>query len=276
MSWEDRYYTSWSEIDTARQCLRKHHLRYKRDLVDRVTPPALDRGTRWHTLLEELYKTGDPEAPVQQLRTWTDEQDGDPNELELLTWMLDGYYDKWGLGDPQFSDGAVAVELEFEVELPQIGAGPLVLKGVVDLLVEIWGKLWVVDHKSGKTKPKDRSLEMADQWTLYVWAMQQEGYDVFGSIHSYAKTERLKRDMSLEERFARKPIHRTDREVEAVAREAAIQAWQARIDNGAPRSPGDHCSYRCGYLDVCIADRRYGEGMAENILQIKHQPKEQQ
>lgn len=267
-----RDYTSWSEIDTARHCLRKHHLSYKEGWTTKVDHPAAALGTKWHHLLELLYTEG-PSAPVEHLRRLKDERDVD---CDTLTWMLHGYYEAWGPGDPLWAKNTAFVELEFRVDLPDVGGGPLPLVGVIDHGVWINEKLWVIDHKSsGKPAPKTADLEMADQWTLYVWALRKMGYDVFGSIHNYASTKKLKREQTLEERFVRTPIHRTAREVEAVAREAAIQAGIARSDNGAPRAPGDGCFRRCSFLDVCIADRRISQGLAQVVLEDKHMPKEE-
>lgn len=263
-------HTSWSEIDTARHCLRKHHLKYKERWVSTKSAGARDLGIYWHELMEDLYTTGDPEAPVAKLREWTEAYPGEETN-DTLAWMLTGYYEKWGLGDPLWTNNVAFVEVEIRVDLPDVGYGPLELLGYIDLGVDLHQKLWVVDHKSGKDAPKPQDLEMADQWTLYVWALREMGYDVFGSVHNYARTERLKRDMTLEERFARIPIHRTQREVEQVAREAAIQAWLAKIDNGAPRSPGEMCFRRCDFVDACIADRRYGTEVSLSIIQQHNQ-----
>ncbi len=266
-------HTSWSEIDTYRQCAFKHHVRYKLEKEPKRTPRSLQIGSMWHVLMELVYDSNDLGAPVDQLKQWRSEGQ-DPEYVELLTWMLDGYYEKWGVGDPLWTGEVEAIELEFEVELPDIGWGPLNLKGAIDLLVWIDNRLWLVDHKTGAEKPKTQDLELADQWTLYVWAARQLGYEVFGSVHSYAKTRKLKRTMTLEERFERFPIHRTDHECEKVAREATIQAWAAKSENGAPRSPGDHCHFRCDLIDVCIADRRYDERMAHQILDTEFKTRE--
>lgn len=263
-------HTSWSEIDTARHCLRKHHYKYKERWVDREESQPLAIGNRWHELMELLYTTKDPGAPVEKAAEWMKAEPG-THVAETLTWMLHGYYEQWGLGDPLWLANTEFVEVEIYVDLPDIGYGPLPLKGFIDLGVSLTKKLWVVDHKSGTSAPKPRDLEMADQWTLYCWALREMGYRPFGSVHNYARTDKLKRVMTLSERFARIPIHRTDREMEAVAREAAIDAWRAKIDNGAPRAPGEMCFRRCGFFDTCVADRRYGTEIALNIIQRNHE-----
>lgn len=267
-------HTSWSEIDTIRHCLRKHHYRYKDRWESTGDAGPKELGIAWHTLMETLYTTGEASAPVELLRQWTDEDPGS-EQNETLAWMLAGYYEAWGLGDPLWQENVELVEVEIKVDLPDIGMGPLQLLGYVDLCVGLWNNLWVIDHKSGKYAPNPRELEMADQWTLYVWALREMGYNIFGSIHNYARTDKLVRPMTLEERFGRIPIHRTEREVEQVVLEATIDAWRGKIDNGAPRAPGEMCFRRCDFFDACVADRRYGTEMAVHIIERNHQPKEE-
>lgn len=267
-------HTSWSEIDTIRHCLRKHHYRYKDRWVSTRPAGPRDLGIRWHKLMELLYTTGEADAPVKQLREWTEEEPGS-DEIETLTWMLTGYYEAYGLGDPLWVAGTAFVEVKVEVELPDIGYGPLLFTGFVDLGVDLWRKLWVVDHKSGVHAAAERDLEMADQWTLYTWALREMGYDIFGSIHNYARTDKLVREMTLQERFARTPIHRSEREVQQVVFEATVDAWRGKIDNGAPRAPGEYCFRRCDFFDACVADRRYSTEMAVSIIQRDHKQDEE-
>lgn len=266
--------TSWSEIDTIRHCLHKHYLKYKEGWVEKVSHPAAALGTNWHTLMEVLYVSKDPDLPCQLLAEWESENPG-AEWVATLQWMLEGYYEKWGYGDPVWVNATRFIELEFLLLLPDVGFGDLWLKGFIDLGIE-WNDngLWVVDHKSAQRPPQKRDLELADQWTLYVWALRQLGYKVVGSFHNYARTEKLVRKMSLDERFSRIPIDRTDREVEAVVREATIQAHLGKMDNGAPRSPGEMCFRRCGFSEVCIADRKYGPTLATNILQITNKKRD--
>lgn len=265
-------HTSWSEIETAQHCLRKHHYKYKERWRDKEEGPALLLGNQWHELMAELYGTGDESAPIELMKRWQAEG----TDTNHLAWMLEGYYERWGLGDPLWQRNAVMVEERMSATLPDVGNGPMELVFVVDLLVKVMGKLWIVDHKSSKYEPRPGDLDMADQWTLYTWALRQKGYDVFGSVHNFAKTERLKTENlnTLERRYSRTPIHRTARECEAVAQEAATWAWLAKMDNGAPRSiVADACYRRCGFADACVADRRYGTRQAEHILSIRNYQK---
>jgi hypothetical protein len=225
-------------------------------------------------MLEGLYKTGDQFAPSYRLQGMVDELEYE--DIELLTWMLRGYYKAYGDGDPDWCRNVVLVEEPMEVELPDVGYGPLTLRFVVDLVVELWGNLWIVDHKTSGRLPRRNDDAMADQWTLYVWGLRQHGYEIFGSIHNFARTEKLKsRPMALEERFFRTPIDRTAHEVQQVVAEATVQAWQAKLGlPGNPRSPGEHCWRRCSFEEACIAGRKWGDGMEHSVLLLKHRQTE--
>ena len=264
-------HTSWSEVDTSRQCLKKHHLVYRESWEPKITPPALIKGNAWHALLEELYVTKRAEAPYEKLISMLLSGEIEDDVGDLMKWMIDGYYQAYGHGDPDWTEATILVEHEINFELPDVGYGPLKLKGFIDLVVILFGKLWIVDHKSGKNKPSDGELALIDQWPVYIAALQEEGYDVFGSIHSYAKTDRLKRDQPMAERFLRTPIQRTPLEVKTALSELTVQAWIAKLGvEGNPMSPGEYCRWRCSFQDSCIAYRKWGADMETQVLKSKH------
>ncbi len=270
--WAERDYTHWSEIDCIRTCPRQHFLRYKNGLEPKARQVALDRGSLWHELMDDTYSP-DPETnPASRLIKWRDEKSVHHDDIDLLTWMLEGYFEAYGPGDPVWADNVVAVELELEAMLPDVGFGRKKFKGSIDLIVEWLGRLWIIDHKTGKVKPSSRSLPMLDQWTIYTWLARENGYDIFGTAHNYAKTIRLKRDMTLEERFERTPIDKTDIEVETVAREFATVVAYGHADNGAPLSPGDHCHW-CDFRDYCPNLRKRGANAAWQTVRFTHNRK---
>lgn len=277
-------HVSWSEIDTARQCLHKHHLTYREGWERREPHPAGKLGTDWHSMLAELYRTGDWTAPGDALLSMVNEAEIEREQGELLAWMLDGYYRMWGQGDPTWATKVVLVEEELRVDLPDVGYGSLELVAIIDLVVEIMGRLWIVDHKTSTRFPRRNAFDLADQWTLYSWVLREHGYNVFGSVHNFARTERLQRHADdldqvskeaywaeLKERYCRIPIERTAKEVESVVADVTVQAWQAKLGlPGNPRSPGDHCDRRCSFKDGCIAGRKWGDKMEHNVLLSKH------
>jgi RecB family exonuclease len=274
---------SFSEIDTIRQCLFKHELGYKQRWRTDRTSPALQRGTDWHQILEVHYG---------EIRQWQQEQDAgvvlvrdaalaeriwarvhpllydtttghQTDEQALLEWMYRGYIDAYGL-DPQWD--ILAVEHAPVMWLPTPGGrrSRFQVKMKIDLVVRDrpTGQILVVDHKSGKDLPKDKELDLDDQFGLYVWGLRQLGYDVFGAVHSAARTLKYKDESKaqpLTERFSRKRLPRTDRELQTIAVEAyrAARLAYSFKEGEAPRSPNsDTCNWRCDFKEACLLGRK--------------------
>ena len=265
-----------SEIATMRQCPLKHQLaydeRWTKERSDLSHPLAF--GTLWHLVIQthrEVIRSGDTlyqaKIEVGNILLGID----DPEVVDLLSWMYMGYVEKWG-ADLDWE--ILAIEFAAEVELPPPpGVFPQFLfrlKLKLDLLVRWQGRIWVVDEKSCKTLPKRFELDLDDQFGLYYWAVNQLGYDVFGAIYSASRKERLKRPMTLDERFDRILLSRGRKELDTIA----LEAWQTahstysnltqvkelrrtglRID--APRHPDPRqCGWKCDWTEACIAGRK--------------------
>ena len=270
---------SFSEVDTARQCLHKHDLGYKQRWKRPTTSPALAKGTLWHEVLETHYlelmatQPGQHEGVEYMPDTRLDRAvaavkpllftpGGDPlNEVaELVAWMYAGYIESYGI-DEQWR--ILGVEYATEVWLPTLtGARSMFrLKLKIDLVVRQDGHIWVVDHKSGRDLPTKKQLDINDQFALYMWALRQLGKPVFGSLHNAARTQRNKdpNTQPLDKRFSRTRLTRTDVELDTVAREAYQMlraAWAIPIGQ-APRSPSDDlCKWRCDFLEPCLFGRK--------------------
>jgi hypothetical protein len=271
---------SFSEIDTARQCLHKHRLGYKERWRSERTSPALAKGSLWHLVLEAHYlslratqkgnDTGVSFLPDQRLDMAVDSVKPllfQPNSkepiddiAELIIWMYSGYVRHWGI-DEQWR--ILEVEHATEVWLPtaQGTRSRFRLKLKIDLVVKTDGHIWVVDHKSGRNLPKRKQLDINDQFALYTWALRQEGKEVFGSLHNAARTQRNvdPSTQSLDSRFERNRLTRTDAELDTVAVEAyrtLRNTWRIPIGE-EPRSPNeDTCGWRCDYLEPCLFGRK--------------------
>lgn len=275
---------SYSELDTLRQCLFKHELGYKERWSAPQTGPALSRGILWHQVMETHYRmllliqreqasgieTISDRAVAQRIfdavkvflhNPITGQQS---EEQELIEWMYRGHVEYWGL-DPQWE--ILAVEHAPEVWLVTANGtrSRFRLKMKIDLIVRERStrNIWVVDHKSGKDLPKDKELDLDDQFGLYTWGLRQLGHTVHGSIHSAARTHRnkdqTKHPQPLHERFARKPMYRTDRELDVLALEAyrALRQAYAIPVGEAPRSTNpDTCRWRCNFTEACLYGRK--------------------
>lgn len=272
---DDPIVISWSEIDTFRQCPFKHHLAYRERWQTEEAKEVLARGTAWHEILEAHYSGADEEVLLRLLGQdeYTLEQ---TDRQMLLEWMWNGYLDMWEKEDRTWQ--VKAVEWKGFAPLPNPWGGPsrFMLKVKIDLLAAQRGRLWVWDHKSARNLPNDRELDLDDQFGLYIWCMRQLGYPVAGAVYNCARTQRNKdpESQTLEERFSRTRLARTDVELDMIAREAylsASRAWpEAHI--GPKHKEADYlgvllperntntdtCKWKCDFTEACLSSRKGG------------------
>ena len=272
---------SWSEIDCFRQCPFKHELTYKQ----RWTKPAeegtaLYRGTLFHSVMENHYNR----LKILKAPGLTDEEkvdqsaqylaniwdllslgdlDAQSEEQSLVKWMLDGYCEKWDFDD-EWEILEVEHADEFWLPTDKGTRSTFKIKMKIDLLVKhkATGKVWIVDHKSGKELPTDKMLELNDQFALYVWGKRQRGLDVQGAIHNACRSFRYKdqsKPYPLDTRFKRTMLYRTDAELQTVAIEAykTMRRAYAIKPGEAERSPNeDTCRWRCNFTEDCLGSRK--------------------
>lgn len=299
---------SFSELQTARQCPLKHQLSYvERWVKEQELMSPLSKGTAWHMVLEEHYKElkHHQDAAQQLGRDWRDdivkvrelceqrvaaliEDQIVPRggELaDLIRWIYAGHLAMWGL-DEEWR--ILAVEHQAVCRLPTPAGRPsqFKLKMKIDLVVGLQvasaKRILVVDHKSCANLPKDKELDLDDQFGLYTWGMRQIGKKVFGQVHDAARTTRLVGEQkawdgdtdqayapgdvqALEDRFKRTRMYRTDDELNQIAIEAYLSA-KARYDQQRAANRGGYdsprhtdpqtCRYLCDFTDPCLAGRK--------------------
>jgi len=217
-----------------------------------TTSKALSIGSLFHECIEAHYSGRDPFEP---LGTAQNVGDLDPEYLDIVEWMLTGYIEHYK-DDPNWE--VIEVEKKFEFSL-----GPGIrIKGKVDLLVKdnsAGGGIWCVDHKTHSKPIKGKALEFDDQFGLYAWLLKKNGIDVRGVIHNAVRTERLKRAMTMEERFKRTYTTRADKELKRLAEEAyaifnrGLQPWSGQPPRGTDT---DRCTWKCDFTEVCLMARK--------------------
>lgn len=287
---------SYSELDTGRQCAYKHLLAYKERWTSPETSAALRKGTLWHAIMEVHYlslRSTQARKPkpmsdwdrvataVKAVEKYINEnREHFEEDLELLAWMYAGYIELYG-SDPTWSIVAVEYAAELYLPDPSGAISPFVLKAKIDLIVRDLNnnRLLIIDHKSGKDLPGEKSLELDDQFGIYWWLLNRLGHSVFATIHNAARTQKNKNQekfpQSLETRFQRTYMNRTQPELDTVAKEAF---WTARnlyaLDpEETPRSTNPDTCYLPGTL-VQSADpiqkvyRRFYKGAVVKVRTI--------
>lgn len=277
---------SYSEVDTYRQCPHKHQLGY----VERWTRPnreggALARGTQWHAVLEARYKA----IMSYQRMSRLVQQDTDPatlikenvevvfrqmeqaefGEIDLIQWMYAGYEECYGL-DSAWEVLAVEHNAVVPLFTPEGKRTRFRLKVKIDLIVrDKSGKVWVVDHKSCANLPKQKDLDFDEQFGLYTLAMRKIGKPVWGSIYSAARTQRNKTPgQTIESRFSRDLLVRTERELDTIGRETleSVQAAYSARNRGERHPNTDTCNWKCDFTEACLLGRKTSDVRERQFL----------
>lgn len=266
---------SYSELDSYRQCRLKHQLAYNERWKPAEEAAALSRGRLFHEVMELHYavlRDAQKEGVQLTLDYLQSRIDGsgllhdlltgeETEEQQLVRWIYDGYKDTY-IFDGEWEIVDVEMALEAWLPMPSGNRSSFRLKGKVDLLVRdmsAGGALWIVDHKTCRNLPKQKDLDLEDQMALYIFLLRQQGHDIRGAIYNNCRTQKLKREMTPDERFSRALTVRTDKELVNIATEVYetfLEAYKPRKGD-APRSPdSERCGWRCPFTEPCLAGRK--------------------
>lgn len=179
---------SFSELSCFRRCHQKHNYRYIQQLQKKAKAIPLERGSILHKCLEGLYRTGEwkPEwkAYKKEFKKLFEEERealGDiPKEVFRL---MRGYCNCWKY-DKHWD--ILGIETEFKCRLPH---SRVVLKGVIDLIIQDKVGIWPVEHKSHKILPNHDCRMMEVQSTLYYYVVSRKFDNVSGILFNYLRTK---------------------------------------------------------------------------------------
>lgn len=282
---------SYSELDTFKQCPHKWQLAYEeRWTKAKDEKTAAGRGTMWHQILDSHYtalKFGEgPQGArlaVEQRVADFRSVGKDPDVIDLLVWMYEGYVERWGYDDEW---EVLVVEYKAIVPLPFADGtlSPFDLKMIIDLVVRHrrTGKVWIIDHKSHAALPKERELELDDQFGLYTWGLRAMGHKVFGCVYNTARTARNKGDhpeiveewrrrkaagekpgaepkpQTLDARYDRYMMSRTETETDNIAQDALATALTMHSDQNRRErhTNNETCKWKCDFTEACLLGRK--------------------
>lgn len=281
---------SYSQISSFRQCPLKWQLQKLEGLVPPVEHPRRALGTAWHSALEAHYaafrRNDDEGRPRNLIEAYAEvdyaiERAGvDAETAEALRWMYDGYVELYG-DDADWE--ILAIEHEFSVPLARIGGVSYHYHGFIDLIVRerSTGNIYIVDHKSSRGKDAtkaawQRESDLDDQFSGYQAAMQLKvarklRLPATGTIYALARTDKLKRDMVLEERFGRYRAFRSEQTLEAtwddlIATTRAMHSVRTgRMAVWSAPTP-DRCGWGCDFVEPHLMARAQGRPVADAAI----------
>jgi hypothetical protein len=183
--------------------------------------------------------------------------------LERLRWMYKDYARIYR-SDAEYE--ILDTESEFSFPMPVDGAPELVIVGRIDLqtIHRETGKRQAWDHKSASQRDLSAATwqmetQMEDQFPLYAEALRRDGTPVDAVIYNGARTDKLKRDMTDTERFARMRIPYSQAALDIVWRDAEnaaaalVRTWNDpdtvySVPN--PRQCGWKCELQKAHIDA--------------------------
>lgn len=269
-----------SEIQDFRQCPLKHRLSWTEGWHDPVREAggARDLGGVWHEVMQIRYQClrdaqvqGAPldEDMVADLVSHVIEA-ANSDLRETLWWMYDGYVEKYG---PDSDLEILSVEEVLSVPFHDEDDRPLVIEvdGVRRPILYSWRTdvlarsrtyrgVVVVDHKSTANPLGQMDIDLSDQFGLYTVAWRRLGEKIRGQLVNQAKTAKLKRPMTMDERFSRTPSIRTPTELRNIELDAVdtIHAMLGERNRRRPYSNPDprSCGWKCDFKEAHLRLRR--------------------
>lgn len=266
LDWRDPALISNSQVDSFTRCRMMWHAKYILRLRPPETSLRLTIGSAWHLVLRFyrhalMLTGGDRGAAIEaarfamaNIREFIPGIDRDEKAAERLPWMLEGYLEVHADTD---ADRWEYLTVEHEFVAP-IGTGGLQFGGYVDYIKRDKETGVVV---AGDTKSMAKAVDSAStgteitftpQFMRYMAAMARAGeYQPTRFEWDAARTDMLKRKMTIEERIGR--ISETPKPAALDAAWAELESLVAEIALArAGESPiygsiDSTCSWRCDY-----------------------------
>ena len=202
--------TTYSAINTFRNCPRKHHLRYEQHLAPREKAAQLAFGSTIHRALEIWHDPTDPQR-IERVLDYLDS--AYPNLAhtpeEKAAWHLAramalGYAKRYS----QEEFYVVALEYEFagDIRNPDTGARSQTfsMAGKVDGIVRIGEDFYLLEHKTAAALDGNyiEKLWADTQIALYSHYLRELGFPIVGVLYNVLLKSRLQqRTGETEEEF---------------------------------------------------------------------------
>lgn len=167
-----------SMMQTFCTCPRKYDYRINRGFVKKVKATAPEFGKAIHKGLDVWFAGQDVQKAIEAFKeSYQEDLSLDDKRTYVMgEWILENYAQKYQAQPWK----VLKTEHAFCLPLPNGNN----LTGRIDKIIEWDNVLWVVDHKTTSSLGAryTKQAEPNAQFTGYVWAARQEGFDVKGII----------------------------------------------------------------------------------------------
>lgn len=288
---EDIILVGQSELADFRQCPLKHKFRWIDGWHLPVTHVEANVkstiGTQWHHVQachyrakQEVEAAGDVYTVEMARNVMTlatqeiidlygmDNESGDEREA-LLMWMASGYLERYGV-DPDWEILAIEERLVVPIVDPDArrAVPEFALRFTADLVVRLrsLGRRVIIDNKTVESQGVwgTFDIDLDDQLGIYTRGLARLDPDdppIYAMLNQ-VRRDKLKRPMTLTERFMRPKSTRTTRELDEIERDALSDlrrmhgAENLRRPSSAPNPK--QCAWKCDFKEPHIVLRRSG------------------
>lgn len=263
----------YTMMSTFQTCKRRYKFRHVDGIVTKQRQYAVEFGSGIHKALDCWYKTRNIESAVEIFKNnFVQNPEADDKRTHKMgEWILRNY-------DVKYKDQPhKLVQCEQAFQLPLPNGNNLI--GRIDKIVE-WDKtLWVVDHKTTSElgasyfKKSDPNL----QFTGYVWAARQLGYNVVGVIVDAVLVAKGLLESSSRARLtplARFDLYRSQENLDEwleivkdiqyeIAQNEEYERWTPNFDA---------CTYygECPYRRVCVEEKELRPRIIQMDYTVDH------
>lgn len=262
-SYEGKVTVSQSEVDAYLRCERNHFYGYGLLIQRRKTSDALARGIIGHSALQHYFTALRDGGTVDEARaacvTYLTEQFTVQPENSVLLYEIIETLKYFFIANPFEGWRILAVEKEFVLKIYDDVSFPF----IVDLIAEdLYGNVWVIDHKFIYDFISERDEELMPQLLKYFAALRALGFKVDKIAYNQLR-HRVQKEMSVatKHRFREVPINyaamvRFAREQTFIAtrlnqiRKQEIVLWSQTAMRVANKMVCNNCSFR----SLCIAE----------------------
>lgn len=254
---------SYSQLQNYDRCKFQWYLSYNQGWKPKEKPRYFDLGSKIHEALETWYKTLSWDKVLALGSTWVTPEmtDEDLQNVDQVLYLMDRYVHEFVPANDTDWD-IKAVEYKFEVPVTTPAGRLFTVRGYIDLVIEVFGKYWGVEHKSHSGRPyTEDEISMEPQFAFYQGALATQGIELFGTIYNLFNTYQHKdrKKVKTEQLFKRLKAYRTPEEVNSIMTEIGEVAddlfdrYEYNVKESFPyyRSLKRDCT-RCQFMEPCL------------------------
>lgn len=251
---------SASRINLFNFCRQKHYYAYELGLErpGESIPQAL--GTAVHKAIEEFYN-GKHQMPhiTDTSVPWVAEYNA----------AVDAFGTFSMLQDASMSIKATEQEFSVPIEDERVSDGWM-LRGIIDVVAELDGQLWVGDHKTTRRKWAIEKTSLALQHKIYELAMP-ELYPENSCAGSFYNFIQLGTSKGIPYASVTRTFLPKNEQGLLTAYEEIISTIKQMEGGEITRNTGDHCQW-CEFYQLCQSD--YFGGDTQALIDLNYKKKE--